>query len=362
MRATHILLVALLALGGYSAHAACVWHIDASPTLTASTKEAACNRGCEPFTHVALPGTCVENLVGNWCTVSYDYDNNGTTQTTYHEFFMVNNGHEACSAPQCDTPCQQGQQVGRSITTIGIGKDGNPCACSDTIINGCESNCVDAVWNGISRCTYYYQYTGSGCEDPDGEDGNNGEVGGQPGQGEVDCPPGSTCQWIVQPLPPYYIPEPGQPNNPPPSSGPGGASPGGITPDAGDDLAGGYEGEPGSHTETMPTPGEEYTTSWGPFPSLPAGGWYTKRYTTPSQVYASKMAEMQSSGLFGLLSVFTVPGGIGSIPTWELNLNIPGMANLGVHEIAIPGWLWDVAKWIILITALITARKLIFGG
>lgn len=53
----------------------------------------------------------------------------------------------------------------------------------------------------------------------------------------------------------------------------------------------------------------------------------------------------------------------GTCPSWTVNLSLgPSWADFGTHEVAPPCWLWDVAKAILIITALMAARRMIFGG
>jgi hypothetical protein len=51
----------------------------------------------------------------------------------------------------------------------------------------------------------------------------------------------------------------------------------------------------------------------------------------------------------------------GSCPVMSINLNI-GIANFGVHDVAPPCWVWTFAKTVIVVSSLLLARALIFGG
>ena len=52
----------------------------------------------------------------------------------------------------------------------------------------------------------------------------------------------------------------------------------------------------------------------------------------------------------------------GTCPSWPINLNFASWAPYGVHDVAPPCWIWDVAKAILILSALLLARALIFGG
>lgn len=51
----------------------------------------------------------------------------------------------------------------------------------------------------------------------------------------------------------------------------------------------------------------------------------------------------------------------GSCPVMSLNLNV-GIANFGVHDVAPPCWVWTFAKTVVIVSSLLLARALIFGG
>lgn len=51
----------------------------------------------------------------------------------------------------------------------------------------------------------------------------------------------------------------------------------------------------------------------------------------------------------------------GTCPSWTLDLDL-GLWDFGSRDVAPPCWLWDVAKAILILSALLLARSLIFGG
>jgi len=56
-----------------------------------------------------------------------------------------------------------------------------------------------------------------------------------------------------------------------------------------------------------------------------------------------------------------VPDG-GVPPVWIVDFDFGQIGNLGVHDISPPYWLWGVLKAITILSALLLARRLIFGG
>lgn len=96
-------------------------------------------------------------------------------------------------------------------------------------------------------------------------------------------------------------------------------------------------------------------------PGLPV--LYTAKFADGvAGVWASNKAALFASPLFGLVSQL-MPAGFsgGTCPVWQLPLAI-GPWDYGSSDVAPPCWLWDVARAIIIISALLLARSLIFGG
>lgn len=79
-------------------------------------------------------------------------------------------------------------------------------------------------------------------------------------------------------------------------------------------------------------------------------------------VWNSKMQEIKATPLFSLAPSLlpTVSGG--SCPSWKVDLSIDGWTNAGLQDVSPPCWVWDVAKLVIIASALLLARRLIFGG
>lgn len=80
-------------------------------------------------------------------------------------------------------------------------------------------------------------------------------------------------------------------------------------------------------------------------------------------VWNDRIADIKATPIFGLSAVFT-PTGVsgGSCPSWTFNANIGSHMNFGSGSISPPCWIWPAIKAIVIISALLLARRLIFGG
>lgn len=88
------------------------------------------------------------------------------------------------------------------------------------------------------------------------------------------------------------------------------------------------------------------------YPQGLVGIWQDKTAALTQTSLVTVLGQMMPTGITG-----------GTCPTWTLNLSFgPDWADMGTHEVAPPCWLWDVAKAIMIISALMLARQLIFGG
>lgn len=56
-----------------------------------------------------------------------------------------------------------------------------------------------------------------------------------------------------------------------------------------------------------------------------------------------------------------IPDG-GTCPQWPINLDMAQWAAFGTHDVAPPCYIWGIAKAILVVSALLLARALIFGG
>ncbi len=116
-----------------------------------------------------------------------------------------------------------------------------------------------------------------------------------------------------------------------------------------------------SDTAAPPGPGT------GPMPSSGAGeigSLYEAKYPDgPVKLWTEKSAQLKASGLGSLASNLmpSVADG-GSAPSWVVNFDFGPLGDLGSRDIAPEPWLWGVIRAITILSALILARRLIFGG
>lgn len=80
-------------------------------------------------------------------------------------------------------------------------------------------------------------------------------------------------------------------------------------------------------------------------------------------IWNQKSQQIKESAVFTLAAEL-MPTGLttGTCPSWPINLDFAWWASYGERDVAPPCWIWDVAKTIIIISALLLARALIFGG
>lgn len=90
---------------------------------------------------------------------------------------------------------------------------------------------------------------------------------------------------------------------------------------------------------------------------------YTPKYPNGLVgVWSSRKADLSSSPLLSLVgNLMPSVAPSGSCPSLPLSLNV-GIADFGIHDVAPPCYIWDFAKWFILIGAALLCRALIFGG
>lgn len=113
-------------------------------------------------------------------------------------------------------------------------------------------------------------------------------------------------------------------------------------------------------TETDEAP--EETVSDSPMPDLPE--LYEQKYKDGlTGVVTAKIAELKQTPLFQLPSSLMgdLPSS-GQCPSWQLDLNLASWANFGIHSIGADCAIWDFAALVVLISAAILCRALIFGG
>lgn len=99
-----------------------------------------------------------------------------------------------------------------------------------------------------------------------------------------------------------------------------------------------------------------------PLPPLP--DLYVRKYPNGMEgIYDEYKDQLKNTSLVQLASqLMPQVGDGGTCPSWPLDLNLATWAAYGVHDVAPPCWIWGVAKAILILSALLLARALIFGG
>jgi len=98
-----------------------------------------------------------------------------------------------------------------------------------------------------------------------------------------------------------------------------------------------------------------------PLPPIPK--LYERKYPEGLVgIWNQKSQQLKQSSAFTLADqLMPTALTVGTCPSWMLPLNF-GTWNYGEYDVAPACWIWDVAKAIIIVSALILARALIFGG
>lgn len=119
-----------------------------------------------------------------------------------------------------------------------------------------------------------------------------------------------------------------------------------------------------TRTETPPKEEEqpEYDVTDTPLPEQPK--LYTPKYPNGLEgVWAQQKANLTSTPLANLVSrLMPSVGTSGTCPVMNIDFNLAGWADFGVRDVAPPCYVWDWGRLIILVSALLLARALIFGG
>lgn len=91
---------------------------------------------------------------------------------------------------------------------------------------------------------------------------------------------------------------------------------------------------------------------------------YTPKYATGLEgVWATQKAALTATPLASLAThLMPTVAASGSCPTMMINLNIASWANFGSKDVAPACQVWDWGRLIILVSALLLARALVFGG
>lgn len=114
-------------------------------------------------------------------------------------------------------------------------------------------------------------------------------------------------------------------------------------------------------TSGPPKPTDEAPTD-SPLPPVP--DLYIRKYPQGMEgIYDEYKDQFKNTSLVQLASqLMPNVGDGGTCPSWPMNFNLASWAAYGVHDVAPPCWIWGVAKAILILSALLLARALIFGG
>lgn len=113
-------------------------------------------------------------------------------------------------------------------------------------------------------------------------------------------------------------------------------------------------------TEKDEAPEEAPTDT--PFSDLPE--LYKQKYPDGLiGVLRTQTAAMKATPLFQLpMQLMGDLPQTGQCPSWQLNLSLASWASYGTYNVGADCAIWDFAGWVIVISAFILARQLIFGG
>lgn len=127
------------------------------------------------------------------------------------------------------------------------------------------------------------------------------------------------------------------------------------------------DGNTVSTEQETTSPGDEETspqdspvdTPLGPIPKL-----YERKYPNGMEgIWNDYSGQIKQSSMFTFAAkLMPNIGDGGSCPSWMLSFNWNSWIQYGTHDVAPPCWIWDVARAIIIFSALLLARALIFGG
>jgi hypothetical protein len=123
-------------------------------------------------------------------------------------------------------------------------------------------------------------------------------------------------------------------------------------------ATGAQVGTPEVKTEEPPVEDSATDTPLEDQPKL-----YTPKYPTGmTGVWDTKKADLKSSPLLSLATtIMPNIGSGGACPNWQVDLSF-GFANYGVQNVAPPCYIWAILKAMVIVSALLLARALVFGG
>lgn len=79
-------------------------------------------------------------------------------------------------------------------------------------------------------------------------------------------------------------------------------------------------------------------------------------------VWNDKKEQLSATPLMSLLGeLMPSVGSAGTCPVWSMTLDL-GFIAFGTHDLSVPCWIWEFAGLVIVLSALLLARSLVFGG
>lgn len=113
-------------------------------------------------------------------------------------------------------------------------------------------------------------------------------------------------------------------------------------------------------TSEQPSPESVAPPADPDMPQVPA--LYEKKYPDGiSGVWNSRKSELQTTPIFSFLASLVPSTGDGGCPSWQLPV-MYGIGNTATVDISIPCWIWSAIRAIFIVTALLSCRRIIFGG
>lgn len=114
-------------------------------------------------------------------------------------------------------------------------------------------------------------------------------------------------------------------------------------------------------TETTENKDDDGAATDTALPAVP--DFYEQKYKDGfGGVWTTRKAELQGTSLSTFAAKLMPTGlGAGSCPQFSINLDV-GLQDFGVHDISVPCAIWQFGKFVLIISALLLARRLVFGG
>jgi hypothetical protein len=264
--------------------------------------------------------------------------------------------------------CEQSTRTGSGMYHA----DSLPVSACD---NGCSVNYSGTVTaDGISGGepgsgteTYHFsnvtfEYTGQACESND----DNAPIG-EGGDTQPDAPVCGEGEKYGEVNGETVCVPAGDDSNPDDGSDGGDGSGGGDGSDGGDGSGGDGSGD-GSGNGSGGGGGTGTGEEGDGVPPAFTGhqepaSWWESEYPEGASGIATKFSEDMGNGPFmSMLDPLKGLPSSGSAPSWTINVNLGPMGNFGAVNLSLPSGVWAFIRFCILFTAVMTCRKLIFGG